>query len=216
MRRENLTMQRILHSAIIFMMAISTEPLFAQGPSMGIKGGVNLSTLAVNEADDEKGRIGFNVGVFGRTDPEQPFGLQAELLYSTKGAQAQYSGFFGLVDQEVDFNLNYIELPVLASFRLGSALEVQAGGYAGFLLSANVKTSGDLGSGEEELDKDNFQSLDYGVGGGVALNAGAAQIGLRYLHGLAEVANSDASDVILGNSTNRCVQLYVAFGLGAN
>ena len=93
MRKEKPTMQRIFHSALIFLMAVTAEPLFAQGPSMGIKGGLNLSTLAVNEADDEKGRIGFNVGVFGRTNPEQPFGLQAELLYSTKGAQAQYSGF---------------------------------------------------------------------------------------------------------------------------
>jgi hypothetical protein len=187
----------------------------AQGPTFGIKGGLNYSTLAVDEADDETSRLGYNVGLFARTSPEQPIGLQVELLYSTKGSTTNYSTLFGLIEQEVDFNLNYLELPVLASFRIGSIVDLQAGLYAAYLLGAKAKSSGDLGSGSEELDRDNFTSLDYGIAAGVGFNLGPnAQLGVRYLHGLNKVADSDAANLVLGDSKNRCVQAYIAFGIG--
>ncbi|MEZ4806871.1 MAG: porin family protein [Flavobacteriales bacterium] len=206
---------RTIHIVLAIGFASAILPVFAQGPTVGLKAGLNYSTLAVNEADDEKARIGFNGGVFARTSPEDPLGLQVELLYSTKGTHTSYDAFFGLVDQEVDFNLNYLEVPVLLSFRLAEVIDLQVGGYAGYLLNAKVSTSGDLGSGEEELDKDNFTSLDYGVAGGVGLNIGPnAQVGLRYTHGLANVADSDGADLILGDAKNRCAQLYIALGMG--
>ncbi|MFT3885325.1 MAG: porin family protein [Flavobacteriales bacterium] len=196
---------------IALVLGISVQ---AQGPAFGIKGGLNVSNLHVNDANKENSRLGFNLGVFGRTDPEGPVGLQVELLYSTKGTHTTYNAFFGLVDQDVDFNLNYLELPVLVGFRLGPVLELQAGGYAGYLLSAKVKTSGDLGSGSDELDRDHFRSADFGVVGGVALNFGNAQIGARYNYGLTEIADSNGAKAVLGDAKNACAQLYVAIGLG--
>jgi opacity protein-like surface antigen len=144
-------------------------------------------------------------------------GVQAELLYSTKGSTTNYSALFDLVDQEVDFNLNYIELPILASVRLAEIVDLQLGGYAAYLLSANVSSSGDLGSGSEELDRDNFKSMDFGIAGGVAFNVGSnLQVGVRYLHGLNDIADSDASDLVLGDAKNRVAQLYLGVGLGGN
>lgn len=186
----------------------------AQGPAFGIKGGLNMSNLYSSKADDQNTRLGFNLGVFGRTMPEDPIGLQVELLYTTKGAHTTYHGFFGLVDQDVDFNLNYLELPVLVSFRLGSVLELQAGGYAAYLLSSKVSTSGDLGSDSDNLDRDNFNSMDFGVAGGVALNLGTAQVGVRYDLGLGEIASSDGAQSVLGDAKNACAQVYLAIGLG--
>ncbi|HEY0976273.1 MAG TPA: porin family protein [Flavobacteriales bacterium] len=185
----------------------------AQGPSFGLKGGLNFSSLDV-ESDDQKGRLGFNAGIFGRTDAEQPLGLQVELLYSTKGSSAEYTTFFGLVDQTVDFKLNYLELPVMLAFRPVEILDIHVGGYAGYLLSAQVETSGDLGSGSEDLDADHFQRIDAGLVVGAGLNLGPAQIGARYLYGLTELADSEEARAVLGNAKNACVQAYVAFGLG--
>lgn len=189
----------------------------AQGPTFGVKGGVNYSTLAVDEADDETSRIGYNFGVFGRTNPESALGLQVELLYSTKGSTTNYSTLFGLIEQEVDFNLNYIELPVLASFRVGEIVDFQLGGYAGYLVGAKASSSGDLGSGSEELDRDNFKSMDFGIAGGVAFNVGpSVQVGVRYMHGMSTIADSDAADFVLGDAKNRVAQLYIGFGIGGN
>lgn len=208
-KRTNMTKHIFL--AVVLVAGASVAN--AQGPAIGVKGDLNISSLAVDNADEEKTRLGANAGIFLRTMPDEPLGLQVELLYSAKGANATYSGFFGLLDQNVDFNLNYVELPVLVSFRAAGIVDFQLGGYAGYLLNARVSTSGDLGSASDELDKDNFRSVDFGIAGGVGFNAGPAQIGLRYHHGLTKVTNSDATNTVLGDATNRCLQAYIALGI---
>lgn len=173
-----------------------------------------MSNLYSNEADDNNARIGFNAGFLARTMIDAPVGVQFELIYSTKGNKTDYHGFFGLVDQEVTFNLNYLELPAMISFRFAdNAVELQAGGYAGLLLSSDVSTTGDLGDGTQDINTDKLNKLDAGVLGGVALNLGSAQIGARYEYGLARIADSDEADLLLGDAKNSCVQVYVAFGL---
>lgn len=201
------------HILTVSLLITGMGAVSAQGPAFGVKGGINVASLAVNEANDESARLGVNAGLFARTAPEEPFGLQVELLYSGKGSNTTYSAFFGLIDQEVDFNLNYLELPVLASFRLGGVVDLHAGAYAGYLFNAKVSTSGDFGSGSEELDKADLNAMDFGVAGGVGFNLGPAQLGVRYLHGLSKVADSDAADLVLGDAKNRCFQAYVALGI---
>lgn len=186
----------------------------AQGPHLGLKVGANLSNFHDNEVTDDNARFGFNVGVMGRTSADQAIGLQAELLYTTLGNRTDYSGFFGLVDQSVDFNLNYLQLPVMVSFRFAEgAFEVQAGGYAAFLLNAKVSTDGDLGDGEDDVETDNFNNMDLGLVGGLAFNAGPVQVGIRYNYGLTKISDSDAADVLLGDAKNSCAQLYLAVGM---
>lgn len=185
---------------------------FAQGPTAGVKVGANLSNLVGSDIDDQKGRFGLNAGLFGRTDPEQTIGLQVELLYDTKGTEVHYNGPLG-IDQDVELKLAYIDLPVMASFRFGPLFEVQAGAYAGLLVSSGWATSGDVGNDAGDLDQDNFNSLDFGVLLGAAVNLGPVQIGARYDHGLTQVADSDAAETVLGDSRNAVAQLYVAFGI---
>lgn len=204
-----------LHAALACGALFLAGAVQAQGPTFGVKGGLNYTNLAGVDSQDDNARIGFNAGVFARTMPESPVGLQVELLYSTKGNRTDYDAFFGLIDQEVDFNLNYLELPVMASIRLMDVVDLQVGGYAAYLLNANVKTSGDLGSGSEEVDKDNFQSMDAGIVGGVGFNAGETlQIGIRYLHGLTDVIDNADLSTVVGDAQNRALQVYLAVGLG--
>ncbi len=192
-------------------------PAFSQGPAFGLKGGLNYTNLAGLDADDNNARVGFNAGVFARTMPESPVGLQVELLYSTKGNHTKYNAFFGLVQQDVDFNLNYLEFPVMASIRVLDVVDFQIGGYAAYLLSGKVKTSGDLGSGSGELDKSDFTSLDAGIIGGVGFNVGDnLQIGMRYLHGLVDVVDNKDLSAVVGDAQNRCLQVYLAVGVGGN
>ena len=203
-----------LHLLALGLLASVTSASLAQGPSFGIKGGLNLSNLYSTEVDENNMRAGFNVGVFGRTNIETPIGLQVELLYSTKGNTTNYSAFNGLIDQEVDFALNYLELPLMASLRLADGeFELQAGGYVGYLLGSSVSTSGDLGSSSDELSKDKFNSMDVGLVGGAVFNAGALQIGARYAYGLSPIADSNEADFLLGDAKNSCVQVFVGFAL---
>ena len=182
----------------------------AQDRRMGVKGGLNLSNLYVDNVDDENARIGFHLGVYGQIFSTETFAIQPELLYTTKGTEIEWDG---TVDQTIDFNLNYLELPVLAVFKLGDAAEIHAGPYFGYLLGANMNTEGDLGGTTEDLDRDNFNSLDFGLTGGFGLNFGAVQVGARYNFGLSEIADSDTAELLLGDAKNSCAQLYVALNL---
>ncbi len=196
--------------ALTLLSASST----AQGPVIGLKGGLNMSTLYSDAVSDDKARFGLNGGGFIRVAPEEAIGLQVEVLYSSKGNHSTYSGFAGLIDQTVDFNLNYLEVPLLVAFRLGDgAAELHAGLYGAYLVGANVSTDGDLGDGSEELDKDNFSSMDFGLAGGIAFNAGPAQIGARVLYGLTEIASSDEAELLLEDAKNVCGQVYIALGI---
>lgn len=182
----------------------------AQDRRMGIKGGLNLSNLYVDDVDDENARVGFHVGVYGQIVSTETFAIQPELLYTTKGSESEWNG---LIDQTVKFNLNYLELPVLAVFKLGESAEIHIGPYFSYLLGANIDTEGDLGGTNEELDRDNFKPFDFGLSGGFGLNFGAVQIGARYNYGLSEIADSDAADLLLGDAKNSCAQVYVALNL---
>ncbi len=190
----------------------STGITAQSGSRFGLKGGASFSNLRGEgeDASDKDMRTAFHAGVFGRLAPNEHLGLQAELLYSPKGTKVTYDG---LIDQEVTFKLSYLELPVFAVIGLGSVLEVHAGAYAAYLLSSKVSSEGDLGSDEDELDRDNFQGADYGVLLGAGANMGPAQLGLRYVHGLAELAASDDAQFLLGDARNSTLQLYLAIGL---
>lgn len=201
--------------ALMFLLGSFTTVAVAQdgdsdkgGMRAGIKGGLNVSNLYVDDVDDENPRYGFNVGVYGQIFSNDVFAIQPEILFSTKGTRTEYSelGF----DGDVKFNLNYIELPILAVFKLGDAAEIHVGPYFGYLLSANVDVDGDFDD-FEELDRDNFKAWDYGLSAGVGFNFGAAQVGARYNYGLQKLADSDAADTVLGDSKNSCAQLYVSF-----
>ncbi|RAW01440.1 porin family protein [Pseudochryseolinea flava] len=184
----------------------------AQGnrPAAGIKGGLNVSNLYTGDVDDRDARYGFNVGVFGQPVASDVAALQLELLYSTKGTKAVTDG---LIDQETKFNLNYLDLPVLAVFKLGKAMEIHAGAYGSYLLGASIDSDGDLGDTFDEVDKDNFNSVDYGVLGGIGFNLGGVQIGGRYNLGLNEIAKSRSAKNVFGNAKNQFAQLYIAFNL---
>lgn len=174
----------------------------------GIKGGLNVSNLYVDDVDDENPRFGFNVGVYGQIFSSDVFAIQPEILFSTKGSRATYDVLGA--EGDVKFNLNYIDIPVLAVFKLGDAAEIHVGPYFGYLLSANVDIDGDVDD-FDELDRDHFKAWDYGLSAGVGFNFGSTQIGARYNYGLQKLADSDAADAALGDSKNSNAQVYIAF-----
>ncbi len=177
----------------------------------GIKGGLNVSNLYIDNINDENARIGFNLGIYGQVLSSDFAALQLELLYSTKGTHATYNA--GPLNQEVKYNLNYLDLPVLAAIKLGESAEIHLGGYASYLLNANISYSGDLANGTDEIDKDQLKSYDFGLAGGIGFNFGAVQIGGRYNYGLVKIADTNAARAAIGDSKNSNAQLFIAFNL---
>ena len=194
---------------ICLLGTLSTNTVLAQARA-GVKGGLNVSNLYIDDIDDENARYGFNVGLYGQLLSSDVFALQPELLFSTKGSKAVYDG---IVDQTVKYNLNYLDLPVLAVFKLGESAEIHVGPYASYLLNANISYSGDIANGDDGIDKDHLKSYDYGLVGGFGLNFGQLQVGARYNYGLVKIADSNTAETFIGDSKNSVAQLYLSLNL---
>lgn len=182
-------------------------------PKFGIKGGINLSNLYVDDVEDENMKVGVNVGVFAKLPVSKGFSIQPELLYSSKGAKISYNNIFG--DGEYRFNLNYVELPVLAVFNLGKNFNIHAGPYAALLTSANIKRldneSGDVDD-IADLDTDNFKRFDYGLVGGVGFDIQNFTLGARYNYGLNEIGDGGIAGEATKNSKNSAFTFYIGIG----
>lgn len=192
------------------------------GPKFGIKGGINLSQLYVEQpnAEDESMKVGVHFGVFGKIPVTNYLAFQPEVLYSNVGSKITYGGsdvetLLGIEPGEVRFNLNYIQIPLALAVNLGP-LNVHAGPYLSYLMSANVKNleTSDLNTtGLVELDTEDFNRMDYGLVGGVAIDVQNLKLGVRYNYGLREIGNSGLAGSLTNNSKNSVAQLYIGIGI---
>lgn len=201
-------------AVVISMLSFSEAQ--AQYARAGIKAGLNLSNLYVDQADDDKARVGWHAGFYGQLFASEAFAIQPEVNFSTKGTGVTQIDA-NSARYESKFNLSYIDIPVLAVFKLGSVAEIHAGAYWAYLLGAEIKNNDRNPDNEfTTVDRDNFDDWDYGLVGGIGFNVGeSAQLGLRYNYGLNEIAESRGARRMFGNSKNQVAQLYLAFNLNS-
>lgn len=210
------SVKTVLATAIVAIgvLSLHTSDAVAQGRvRTGLKAGLNASSLFYDSqgVNNKSERIGFHAGVFSQISLGEFFAVQPELLYMTKGASADYN-FLGFNGKNT-FRLNYAELPVLATFKLGQAVELQAGPYVSYLLNSNINSNGDFGSGIGAINRANFNKVDYGIAGGLNIYFGKAFIGARYEQGLQRIANSGTARALLGNAKNGVGLVSVGFSL---
>lgn len=184
----------------------------AQTARSGIRGGFNASNLYIDDISDRNPRYGFNIGLFTQVPLiKGALYLQPEIAYSTKGTTARYN-ILNTFQGETTFKLDYAEVPLLLTYKIGNVIDIQAGAYAGYLVNASSKSKADNGSSSEVLlDKENYKSFDYGVAAGLNLYLGKLMVGTRYNHGLQKIANTNSAQTFLGDSKNSVGQVYVGF-----
>ncbi len=206
---------KTITTSLLLLLMVWGHIAIAQESSVGIKGGLNLSTISTDEGSDKNLKPGFHVGVFNKFALSETFALQPELLFSTKGLKINYDES-SIVDGETRFNTYYIDLPIYLVFNLGEAFQIQAGPYLSYLLSANVDTDAEvLGffeiDTEKELDRKNFNAFDYGVSAGISFNLDPLVIGANYSLGLNPVAKeNEPSRDMLGKGRNSVIQIFAA------
>jgi hypothetical protein len=183
-------------------------------PKFGIKGGVNLTNMYVQDVSDENMKVGFNAGFFAKLPVTKGFSIQPELLYTSKGAKEEYNNFIE-GRGEYRFNLNYIELPVLAVFNVAKNFNVHVGPYVAYLAEANIKDLKDNGTMDEitDLNAENFNRIDYGVAGGLGIDISNFTLGARYNYGFREIGKSGSlSGRLTKDSKNSAISLYIGIG----
>lgn len=185
-------MKKILLTAVaVFGFAFAN----AQETKFGAKAGLNISNFT-GDVEDNSSKIGFQVGAFAEIKVSEKFAVQPEVVFSALGAKFDFGG------TDVNYNMNYLTIPVMAKYFVAEGFSLEAGPQVGFLMSAKAKADG------ESLDvKDGFESTDFGINVGAGYDVTEnINLGLRYTIGVSNIL-ADSGDVKAGNSN-------IAFAVG--
>jgi opacity protein-like surface antigen len=183
----------ILTAAAVFAFGFAN----AQDAKFGVKGGLNVANFEGDTGLDMKSKVGFHVGGFVAIKLSDKFTLQPEVLYSTQGAKAdniQQDINGTIYTADVDFNLDYVNVPLMVKYYAAEKFNIELGPQLGFLTSAKVKATVDGTSAEEDV-KDQFESMEYGVNVGAGYDfTEKLSAGLRYNLGLSNIAKTEPGD----------------------
>lgn len=163
-------MKKILILAIgLFISGVANAQSTDKAIRLGAKAGVNYSNIIKDDGNNNFSTdylVGFHAGLTLDIKLLENLAFTPEALYSTKGYKLTSS--FGEFTQTTHF----IDVPILASVRLGGGLNLVAGPQVSFLLSTNNKFETGFGSAQQQIVEDDSDRFRKSLVGGV--------IGFRY------------------------------------
>ena len=198
---------------------VATEKLY-----FSLKLGLNVSHLTGTVGTGRTG--GFNAGLTATIRLTERWSLVPEITpFSHKGVSNIPLGTTGDPDldpffadlQGSDLALSYLDVPILATYRLGR-LHLGAGPFVSVLSSAKERFRAELETGEElsfsRGVKDRYKSVDYGLAfeASWTITKPRRGVGLvfhvRYQAGLTDVLRTPAPS---GRARNSVIQAYLSF-----
>lgn len=184
-----------------FALALSTLS-FAQGFHIGAKAGANIFKVD-GKSFKEEYKFGYNLGAFAEINFNDKWGIQPELLWSQTNYRTgnQFSDLYPGGKEDVEGKLNYINIPLLLTFRPVKVLSLQAGPQFGIMTSQDKDLLGET--------KEAFKSGDFSMLGGAQLNLGGLRAGARYVIGLSNINDIDNKD----KWKNQGWQIYLGFAI---
>jgi len=184
--------------ALAVALLVSAGTAHAQ-TSFGVKAGLNLANLSIDEADDTfepENRTGFVAGVFVTVRGGGIFAFQPEVLISSQGAKFSDAVNSGTA------KIDYLQVPLLA--RLGpSNVALVVGPSIGFRI--NAKLSGDGITVDNEDFSDQIERMDVGLVAGVTGDIGRLVLDGRYTWGLTNIEKEETA----ASTKNRVISLTV-------
>ncbi|MDN6281236.1 MAG: PorT family protein [Psychroflexus sp.] len=191
-------MKKLMLTVVFTLGAIVTSNAQADSDlvQIGAKGGVNFATVAGDDFDSPDSRTSFNAGLVAEVPYSERFSLQAEVFYSGQGFKVDDINFGDLnIDTDkVEYQLDYIQVPLLAKFYLIEGLNIYAGPQIGF--KVNEKIDYEAG-GSTDVDDTLFpeaQDFDFSgtVGAGYKFDNGFF-VDARYNYGFSDLVKDTKS-----------------------
>ncbi|HET8828137.1 MAG TPA: porin family protein [Pelobium sp.] len=157
-------MKKVLMIAFALLVAGKVS---AQGPSIGIKGGLSFSNIIETDDSDFKTdyNTGYNAGVFVNIPIISVLSFQPELMFAQKGYKSDVA--LGTFTQTT----NWIEVPILAKISPVAGFSIYAGPQVSFLTKTKNKYEGDFTTTEQTKYEDDADKFKKSIVGGV-LGAG--------------------------------------------
>lgn len=163
-------MKKIFILAIgLFITGAANAQSTDQPIRLGVKAGVNYSNIIKDDGNNNFKTdylVGYHAGLTLDIKLLENLAFTPEALYSTKGYKLTSS--VGEFTQTTHF----IDVPILASVRLGGGLNLVAGPQVSFLLSTNNKFETGFGTAEQKIVEDDSDRFKKSLVGGL--------IGFRY------------------------------------
>lgn len=174
------------------MVVLFSTSVQAQSFQLGVKGGLNFSSLKVDPAEDYSNpdsRFGIHLGVFGQIELADRLIFQPELFFQQDGAKFENS-------EEIErAKLNYIGLGAGLRFRILDRVNLMIMPQIGYLSGGEFEEEDKIENITEAIESSEVAketNLTLGFGGGYTFDSGL-EISVRYNFGLTDI-NDDPRD----------------------
>lgn len=203
--------------SLFFFLLLSSIQTFSQ-VKWGVKGGLNYTGnyyeikegIIEDISDLTSFRPSWHAGIFIDFQITNKFGISPEILFSDKGYNFSSTISRG---EEVAVHLQYVDIPILAYYRLLPLIYLEAGIEPGILVNEYLSFSG----GNRSISDNEDFDLSYLIGAKVGFND-SFHVGVRANLGLKETSELEFTDSNGSIDTrlasiNRLVQLsaYLTF-----
>lgn len=209
--------------AALCVIGLMPVDALAQGSALGLKGGLNLSSVSVEDPAnpdlETESQTGLVLGAFLECGGESWFALQGEVNYSQNGAKVRGGSSVSRID------LDYIRVPVLIMARIGPEDRnlyplVYAGPQLAFQVSCGVEADSEGGSQNYDCDSEELEdpletrNVEFGLvfGGGVEYLFGGFKMELDARYNLGLTNMNGGTDASVASLKNRGWSFTVGLG----
>ncbi|MGJ8550469.1 porin family protein [Winogradskyella wichelsiae] len=186
----------VFTGAFLFALTSINAQSDSKAFQLGAKGGVNFSKLSGDDFDDVDSRTSFNAGLVAELPISERFSFQPEVFYSGQGfdiLERDQDNVFD-TDQNVEYQLDYIQVPLLLKVYLVKGLSVEAGPQFGFKIHEEFDTEPNSDGGDIEIDSDDSYVKDFdtslALGTSYKFDSGFF-LSARYTKGLTNIFKDD-------------------------
>ncbi len=170
---------------IVSIFIISTITLAQSSAKVGIKGGLNVSNLKIEDFDETDSRIGFHLGFLAHVHigSSGKLALQPEVFYSQEGGKINVTG------GDVTAKLDYINIPVAVQYMFNNGFRLELVPQLGVMINSKYEDD----DGNDDDADDEFKSVNFSIGPGVSyLMESGLGVGARYMFGVSKIGEGTA------------------------
>ena len=162
--------------------------------TFALKPMVGMTIANVTDLENNSSRIGLAAGVEAEYRATPLIGVTAGVLYSMQGSTFDDVNIMGTGWKDASYQMDYINIPILANFYVWKGLALKVGIQPGFNVRAKYKATIFDPNEEIEMNEDieGVKSFDFSIPVGLSYEFSDFVVDARYNWGLTKVA--DGSD----------------------